>query len=351
MPERCSEYFGKERALSLIMAALTFGCAGEFSAAVTGMGTPALAEAEPASAPAAADASDALVTRTRVEVLKGKPTFINWKPSVAPRAVLLCLHELGMHAGRFEDLGQRMARNGYDVYAMDLRGFGEWSSVKGHEGRMDLDNTMADVKEACTALKESHPDMPVFLLGEAMGGALALRAAETFPDLIQGTISAAPGGEHYKTTHNYMTVCHRLITGGPNKRFAYGKELIDNATPKQELRDDLQKDPSVRLDLAPRELMACQFFMYKTRNMARRITKTPVLIVQGQQDGESKPEGATKVYDRLGTKDKQMLSVSDGDHYVYEDKKVSDKTFTDTLSWLNSHLPGASPASQTKKES
>lgn len=279
-------------------------------------------------------------TGVKVELLAGKPQFLNWvKSEKDARAIVLCLHELGMHKGVFENLGSRLANDGYNVYSMDLRGFGDWHNVEGKEGRMDLDNTLADIKEACQALHKKHPTLPVFVLGEAMGGALALKAASTFPDLIQGTISSCPGGEHFKTTKNYLTVCKKLLTKGPNKRFAYGDKLVEMATPKKELQDHLKNDPEVRLDLAPRELMACQFFMYKTSKFARKIDKSPVLIVQGQRDGESKPRGAVKVFKNLSTRDKELLELSDGDHYVYQDSSVADDAYKRTVAWINEHLP------------
>lgn len=288
--------------------------------------------------------------RTNVELLKGKPPLANWISSnTTPKAVLLCLHELGMYSGVFENLGTRMAAQNYTVYALDLRGFGGWKKVTGTEGRMSLDRTLVDIKESVEALHGKYPGLPVFVLGEAMGGALALKAAATFPDLIQGTISSAPSGEHFHGTHNYMSVCKHLVTKGPNKRFAMGKELIAMATPRESVRESFEKDPEIRLDPAPSELMACQFFMYKTKDMARRITNSPVLIVQGQKDGESIPSGANKVFDSLATSDKQMMALADGDHYVYEDPKVNDIAFNGTLSWIEAHL-SKQPATTTKKE-
>jgi alpha-beta hydrolase superfamily lysophospholipase len=283
--------------------------------------------------------NDGSTMKSMVPLLKDKPPLANWTAANgSPRAVLLCLHELGMHSGLFDNLGTRMAAQNYTVYALDLRGFGGWKNVKGPEGRMSLERTLDDIKESVEALHSKYPGLPVFILGEAMGGALALQAASKFPDLIQGTISSAPGGDHYHGRHNYMRVCSHLLSSGPNKQFDMGKELISMATPRAAVREAIEKDPEVRLDLAPRELMACQFFMYKSKDMARRITSSPVLIVQGQKDGESVPDGANKVYEHLATNDKQMLALAEGDHYVYEDPKVSDVAFNGTLGWIEAHL-------------
>jgi alpha-beta hydrolase superfamily lysophospholipase len=242
-----------------------------------------------------------------------------------------------MYSGVFADLGQRLSQRGYVVYAMDERGFGAWEKMQGPEARMNLDRILDDIKDSVVALHQKETGLPIFLLGEAMGGALVLKAAARYPDLIQGTISSAPGGDHFHSTHNYMTVCHRLFTG-PNTRFSMGKELLASATPRPEVQLYMQNEAKVRLNLTPKELMACQFFMYKTRGFAHDIKTVPVMIVQGQKDGETKPESANRVFDSLSTSDKKMLPVETGDHYVYEDSHVNDQAMQATLSWLDDHL-------------
>jgi alpha-beta hydrolase superfamily lysophospholipase len=274
---------------------------------------------------------------TPVGLVPGNPPATYWAPKGKAKAVVLCLHELGLYSGVFDDLGSRLSANDIAVYAIDLRGFGGWKDVEKKEGKMDLPKTLADVKGSCEILHKLHPDLPVFVLGEAMGGALALQAATKFPDLIKGVISAAPGGEHYKTVNNYMSVAGSMAVGSKHA-FGLGEELLDMATPKEELKEALQNDEMCRLDVTSGEMMACQFFMYKTQKMAKQIKETPVLIVHGQKDGESKLEGSQSVYDNLGTKDKKFAVVEDGDHYTFEDTKVSDKAFDTALTWIDQHI-------------
>ncbi len=272
-----------------------------------------------------------------VGLVPGNPPALYWKASGQPKAALLCLHELGLHSGVFDNLGKRMSAQGVAVYSIDLRGFGGWQEIKGPEAKMDLDKTLEDVKGSVEIIRKLHSGVPVFVLGEAMGGALALQAAAQFPNLVSGVISAAPGGDHFKTTSNYMAIGTKVATLRANKDAGYGETLLDMATPKEELREAFKNDADVRLDLTPRELMACQFFMYKTKKFAKQIKDTPVMIVHGDKDGESKPVGSEKVYKALATEKKQYVSVADGDHYVFEDTKVSEKAFEAAISWIDTH--------------
>lgn len=275
-------------------------------------------------------------TAEKVDLVPNAPPLWVWKAEGTPKAIVLALHEIGMHAGVFQDFGHRSAKKGVTVYSMDLRSFGAWKD-KDPKQKMDHDDILADVKAAVEAIHKQNPDVPVFLLGEAMGGATALRVAHEYPTLTQGIISSAPGGEHFKVISNYLTVCHRMFKG-PNKRFGMGKEFLAMGTPKQSLRDSYEKDPLVRLDLTPKELMDCQFLMYKTKGMARKIKTQPVLIVQGANDKMTKPETASEITEKLATKDKKLMMVTNGDHYVYEDVAVDDKVLDDTLGWIDAHI-------------
>ena len=68
---------------------------------------------------------------TEVVLVKEMPPTLYWPAkSDKPKAVVLCLHELGMHAGVFEDMAERLSKEDMAVYSMDLRGFGGWRDLK-----------------------------------------------------------------------------------------------------------------------------------------------------------------------------------------------------------------------------
>jgi alpha-beta hydrolase superfamily lysophospholipase len=97
-----------------------------------------------------------------------------WRPDGPPRFVLLALHGVGDHGGNFlEESGPALAAGGALVYAYDQRGFG-WTATRGFwAGRATL---AADARTAVALLRARHPGLPFFLLGESLGGAVALLA-------------------------------------------------------------------------------------------------------------------------------------------------------------------------------
>lgn len=282
------------------------------------------------------------ITGASVGLVPGNPPATCWKPDKSPRAAVLCLHELGLHKNVFDDFGTRMAKKGIVVYSIDLRGFGGWSEIDTKDSNMDLDRTFEDVKGSLDVIHKLHEKTPVFLLGEAMGGALALEIAAKYPTLTNGIISAAPGGTHFKTVSNYMSIGSKVLTLNSGKDSGMSADLMEIATPKESLRNAFMEDEQVRMDLKPKELMACQFYMYKTKKFARQIKDVPVLVVHGKNDGESKEIGSQQVFKNLKTDKKKYVLLENGDHYTFEDVNVSDEAFNNALSWIDSNVPGGS---------
>ena len=293
----------------------------------------------PAQAPDNSPAENNAPASVQRVSLNSEAPCIGWLDNGKPvKAAVLCLHELGMHSGVFEPFAQKMAARGIACYAMDLRGFGSWS----RDERMSIDKSFEDALATIKVIRKTHPNVPVFVLGEAMGGALALKVAAEHPELVNGAISSAPGGEHFNQARMDMQVGSRLVTA-PDKRFDIGKQFVEDGTPDENKRKHFEEDSLVRLQLTPRECMQCQFFMFKSGGLAGRIKSLPVLIVQGEKDHMSKPHGARHVFAKLpsANKQSQIEMVEDSDHYCYEGIDVPDKLIETTASFIIKHLPNS----------
>lgn len=91
-----------------------------------------------------------------------------------PEAIVLALHGFNDYSRAFEDPAPVLAAHGLTVYAYDQRGFGE----TGIAGRWAGTETMVnDMRAVANLLQARHPDLPLVLLGESMGGAVLLAAA------------------------------------------------------------------------------------------------------------------------------------------------------------------------------
>jgi acylglycerol lipase len=114
-----------------------------------------------------------------------------WQPWDRPaEAVILALHGFNDYSRGFGAPGKGMARRGFIFYAYDQRGFGlapQRGIWAGEEQMRD------DLRAAARLIKARHPDLPLFLLGESMGGAIIMTAAVSDdPPIADGLILTAP---------------------------------------------------------------------------------------------------------------------------------------------------------------
>jgi acylglycerol lipase len=153
-------------AVSLLAAA----CAGEPTLHLGGGSAPAVQLAAARTGLGAARlGDDRLVTADGTEL-----PLRYWRPFGAPRAAIVALHGFNDYSNAFDFAGTELARAGFAVYAYDQRGFGEAPGRGLWPGSEAL---AADAASALRLVRDKHPGVPVYLMGESMGGAVALLAA------------------------------------------------------------------------------------------------------------------------------------------------------------------------------
>jgi acylglycerol lipase len=116
-----------------------------------------------------------------------------WLPQGRVKAVVLALHGFNDYSHAFSSPGTAWAEDGIAAYAYDQRGFGAAPGRGRWPGRSAL---AADAATACRILRRLYPNVPLYLLGESMGAAVAVVAmtgeSDTpIPD-VDGVILVAP---------------------------------------------------------------------------------------------------------------------------------------------------------------
>jgi alpha-beta hydrolase superfamily lysophospholipase len=121
--------------------------------------------------------------------------LLSWLPwngpeKTHPKAIVLALHGFNDHAGGFALPGHGLARRGFAVFAYDQRGFGTSPQRGVWPGSAAM---IDDARTAARLLRARYPGVPLYVLGESMGGAVAMAAMNT-PDLlpVDGLILESP---------------------------------------------------------------------------------------------------------------------------------------------------------------
>lgn len=116
----------------------------------------------------------------------------HWRAG-SPRAVVLLIHGISEHSGRYEHVGRFLAQHGYDVVAIDLRGFGQSGGRRAYVD--SFDDYLGDVEDQVRELRALQ--LPIVLLGHSMGGLIALSYALSARPAPQLLVLSAPAlGAH-----------------------------------------------------------------------------------------------------------------------------------------------------------
>jgi len=272
------------------------------------------------------------VARRNVE----ESLFISIDPSVNQKGILVCLHGLGLNSKSFKDFSAKITPFGYGVIALDVRGFGSFAMEKGLD-KLDLDTGLEDLAASVSLIKAHSPGLPIIVLGESMGGALAVQLAAKHPELVNALISAVPSSKRFKSTQTNLLVGLKLIEG-KKKPIEIGKRVIEQSTADESVRAVWMNDPGNRLQLSAEELVRFQNFMKETEKVAKDVKAIPAIIFQGFRDHLVKPEGTIALYGALGTPQKDLVLVGDSEHLIFEEGQAPDDIVRMLAGWLDSHI-------------
>jgi lipase len=98
---------------------------------------------------------------------------------------VVCVHGLTQHGGVFTSLGERLARRGNAVIALDLRGHGR----SGHEPPWNTERHVQDLLETVTSLGLTR----VTWIGHSFGGRVVAAAAAVAEELTDALVLLDPG--------------------------------------------------------------------------------------------------------------------------------------------------------------
>jgi alpha-beta hydrolase superfamily lysophospholipase len=112
-----------------------------------------------------------------------------WDPAGEARGVVLIIHGIGEHSGRYTHVAEFLVSNGLSVIAMDHRGHGKSGGPRGHTPSFDA--FMDDIDVLFAEASARHPDVHQILYGHSMGGIFVLNYQLRRKPKVNGVISAS----------------------------------------------------------------------------------------------------------------------------------------------------------------
>ncbi len=261
------------------------------------------------------------------------PCFSWTNKKCKAEAVLLCVHGLCLHGGTYQPFGKLMAKVGIGTYAVDVRGFGAWRN-----SNLNFPACLLDIKWKIEELRYLHPNVPIFLLGESLGGAISTRYAAEYGDTIDGLILCAPASTLSDYKWEVLWTALKFLSS-PSVRVCL-RDSVFRHSPNLVALDTL--DPQVRTEFTISELLHLADFLRRSCNDLAKINNVPILFIQGHRDLLVRPLSTLRCFERPPVSDKDLVIIGDAQHLIFQSSTVPRKAVYLVENWIKDHLPDRS---------
>jgi alpha-beta hydrolase superfamily lysophospholipase len=254
-------------------------------------------------------------------------------PEGPPRAVIVALHGFNDYSNAFFEPALYLKRRGIALLAYDQRGFGAAPERGRWAGERRLTD---DLREVVGLVRQRYPGVPLYVLGESMGAAVAMVAmTEPAPPPVDGLILVAPAVRGRGTLSGLQRVVLDVMSSAAPwfEVSPQGLRILpsDNFT----MLSLLSRDPLVIRHTRTDAVRGLVDLMDHATEAAARLT-VPTLILTGERDEVITPVPTCLMLSRLPQRPPgawRFMLYPNGYHMLLRDRD-GPLVLTDVMRWI-----------------
>ena len=250
-----------------------------------------------------------------------------------PTAVIIILHGLGEHCGRYAHMASFFNQHQIAIVGYDRRGHGISDGKRGHTTSYQA--YLDEVSELVKRTKEFYPDIPVFLYGHSMGGNIALNFVLQRKPNIAGLIATGPWIVLHQNPSSLLIAFAKVInTIFPSFTQSNGLNPNHISTVPAEV-EKYKNDPLVHDRITSNtglEMMKAATFL----NSFNGDIPVPTLIMHGEDDKIVSVRGSRDFSKRV--KGDINYKEWSGFYHEIQNESNSAEVFEYTLRWIDKIL-------------
>lgn len=270
-----------------------------------------------------------------------------WEVST-PRGLVIVVHGMGEHSGRYERLAHDFARAGLSTYALDHRGHGRSDGRRGHVRRFT--SFLQDLERLRRlAVGTVGEDVPLVWLGHSLGGLILARYLQEYPAVQgRGAVFSAPLMGLVMEIPQWREVLANLLyyaapalpmsTGLPPEYLSHDREVVEAY-----VRDQLVHDR-----ITPRTYGEIKREIEVAFRKAKLLT-APILFLIPSADKIVRPDLVQQFAVALGRSKNVRVDTLAGLYHEALNETVRSSVVADLLGWIERRITVYSPPSDGKE--
>lgn len=262
----------------------------------------------------------------------GKTALYRYDAPGNPKALILLVHGLGEHAGRYAGWAARFNERGVTIRAFDLPGHG---NSEGRRGVISSPEKVYDtIDQICQELTSEFPGVPLFIYGHSLGGGVVLNYLVRRRPQLRGAIVTSPWVILSETPSKVKVVIANM-----------GKKLLPGMTQPSGLKTEyLSRDKEVvaayRSDPLVHGLISAGLYGWMTDAAEETLSRAseiniPLLLMHGRNDMIVSPSGSLQV---AGLVPKVTLKLWDEGYHELHNDLIKDEHFDFIAEWIDTLL-------------
>ncbi|XP_031115404.1 caffeoylshikimate esterase-like isoform X2 [Ipomoea triloba] len=268
-----------------------------------------------------------------------------WVPtSCEPKALIFLCHGYAMECSvSMKGTARRLIKAGYAVYGMDYEGHGKSEGLQGFVPSFDAVVTDCSQHYSNICERQENVKRMRILLGESMGGAMALLLHRKMPHFWDGAVLVAPMckiAEEMKPPAIVLSVlkkCSKII---PTWKIIPTQDIIDAAFRDPAIRKEVRSNPLCYKG-RPRLQTGYQLLSVSL-DLERRLDEVtlPFIVTHGEEDIVTDPSVSKLLHEKASSTDKTLKLYPGMWHSLTygELPENIDAVFSDIIGWLDQRV-------------
>ncbi len=258
-----------------------------------------------------------------------------WAPDTAPRGLIVLVHGLGEHSGRYAHVAKALVDAGYVVAALDHRGHGKSTGKRVFV--KSYDQFMRDLAQFRRLAEAEHAGLPVVMLGHSMGGNLVMGHILDHQEGLAGVVLSGPalqvGDDISPIQQRILSVLAKVAPG-------IRPDGLDSSAISRDpaVVEAYRNDPLVYTGKITAGLFAALLGAVATFPDRYDQLRLPILILHGTDD---------RLCDIAGSKALEAGAINadvtayyyDGLYHEVFNEPEQDRVLADLVAWLDQIVP------------